>query len=862
MTAYTLNGGGTSYYDQQTSPSVNATLDTYAISNGTTFVVRTDTYSCTNHSVAAGSLDTVTYSGTGGTLHFDPTYVRYVAYTGGSGNSPAYGAAISQGGVSGVFLGAWTTWITEPIVAGAAIGATGFIKIGGTTGGEWAAGALTGITVTCSGASQQAWMEVRGADTATITVPRIGKVTSTEAWFELGTTNGSRGQILACPTTATNAGVFAGVQIETSAGSGVYEWFESVGSQVALSTTRTDASCKFIWQTTTGIRIGNDGTNGVGYLPPTGCKVRIPAIILTNCTRTAGGSGTRVLPNATIATRQEFITTGAGYFDLRGIVSQWYMNFSQAFYVKYLNCAINDAMILSEIASPLDVVGCVVSPTQAQSNTALQIASCFAGGSVTDNKFVRFAMASSGNYVSSINYATGITFTNNQHVSLTLRANATTGCIASTQAVNCTFEGVTFIGGRGLFVGAQSCTFNNTKYYDHTITTTTSATNPMSMLEFTTGGNGNVVSGIGVTLPANLPYTALVTLNACYNSEVKLFGTNSTTPYVMNASVTGVAVNGSGNNDGVKIKRVFVSNTRTGLYAFVNSDNNITVENSMGDYADTNAMAGLNAVVKGGGFTASTTGQTSVYGTHWLTRFTSTTAGFAEVLCNEPTAASAAQCSATGGTPQFNSSGSVLLTKIGDQVTWEMPFFAIGYTAFTNSAPVITGTNVTFSSGSTWGNHTLEFQVDTGSGYGGTWLALNAATIIANTFNSTAGFKLKIRATCLTANAGNVITNMRVPLTTTSSDQSTKLYPLSTNTLTITGLVSGSDVVINTSGTSTTVGEVDAGGTSFAWVFSGAQTVDVKIMKAGYSPLQIYGLALTATDTTLPVAQVIDRTYV
>ena len=334
MTAFAINTGGLEYFDQKSGGSVNATLDVYTISNQSTLVVRTDSNACLNHSVAFGSLDTVAFSGTGGTLHFDPTYVRVIAYTGGSGNSPAFGATISQGGVSGVFLGAWTNWQSECIVPAAAIGATGFIKIGGVTGGNFAAGALTGITATCSGADVQGWIEVRSPDTATITVPRIGKVTSTEAWFELGTTNGSRGQILACPTTATNDGVFAGVQIETSAGSGIYEWYNGVGSQVALATTRTDASCKFIWSTTSGIRIGNDGTNGVGYLPPTGCKVRIPAIILTNCTRTAGGSGTRVLPNATIATRQEFITTGAGYFDLRGIVSQWYMNFSQAFYVK------------------------------------------------------------------------------------------------------------------------------------------------------------------------------------------------------------------------------------------------------------------------------------------------------------------------------------------------------------------------------------------------------------------------------------------------------------------------------------------------------------------------------------------------
>jgi hypothetical protein len=864
MTAYTINSGADTFFDAQTGGSVNATLDSYQISNRSRLVVRTDSNACANHSVAFGSLDTVTFSGTGGTLHFDPTYVRVIAYTGGSGNSPAFGATISQGGVSGVFLGAWTTnWQTECIVPGAAIGAAGFIKVGGVTGGNFAAGALTGITATCSGPDVQGWIEVRGDTVATITVPRIGAVTSTEAWFELGTTSGTAGQILSCPTTATNASTFPGVWIETGVGTGVYERFASVGTVVALATHRTDASMKVITQTTGGIRIGNDGTNNVFFLPGAGRKVRIPATILTNSTRTVSGTGPRVLPNATIATRQEFVTTGAGYFDLRGIVSQWYMNFSQAFYVKYKSCAISDAMILSEIASPLDVDDCIVAPTAAQLNTALQITSCFAGGTVQNSDFVRFSLAASGAYITSLNYVTGVTFSGNKHISATLRANGTTGAITSTQPVNCTFTNETYIGGRGLFVGAQRCTFNNLAYYDHTITTTTSATNPMYALDFTTGCADNTVNGFSMPLPANGPYNGLVSVNACYNTLVRNIGTTYTAPLVMNASVTGLIVNGGGNNDGITMKRCYVSNTRSGPYAFVNSDTNIVVENCAGDAADTSVVAGLNAVIKNALLTGATTGQVSVYGSHWLTRFTSTTAGFAEITCNEPTSSSAAQCSATGGSPQFNSNGSVLLTKVGDQVTWEMPFFATGFTAFTNSAPTITGTNVTFSAGSTWGNHTLEFQVDTGSGYGGTWLALNAATLIGQTFNSTTGFRLKIRATCLTANAGNVLTNLRVALTTTQTDRDTKLYPLSIVTLTLTGLVAGSDVVVRSAGSSTVLASVDANaGTTWGYVYETPVAVDIDVIKPGYVPFPLVrNFTLSSTDSSLPVSQQVDRNY-
>lgn len=863
MTAYTINTGLTVNWDSATfaGGSVNATLDTLAISEDSTVVIRTDSYACPNHSTAAGSLDTVTFTGKGGTLRFDPTYTRVIAYTGGSGNAPAYGATISQGGVSGVFLGAWTTWQTEPIVS-AAIGATGFIKVGGVTGGEFAAGALTGITATASGPSVQSWIEIRGADTATITVPRVGTVETVEAWFELGTTNGTRGQVIPCPTTATVASAFPGVWIETSAGSGIYEPYASVGTVVALATHRTDASMKVITQTTGGIRIGNDGTNGVFFLPPTGCKVRIPAIILTTCTRTASGSGPRVLPSATLTTRQEFVTTGAGYFDLRGVVSQWYMNFLQAYYVKYKSCAIADTMILQEIASPLDVDNCIVAPTVAQLNLALNAASCFAGGNVQNSVFNRFSLASSGSYIAQLNYITGVTFTANTFRSATLRANGTTGAITSTQAVNCTFTGNTLIGGRGLFVGAQNCAFNSTSYYDHTITTTTTSTNGMQIWEFTTGGNGNTVAGITLPLPNNGPYNALVAINACYNTVIKNIGTYAS-KLTMTNTVTGLILNSLGNSDGITLKRVYTTGTRTGLWATVNSDTNFVAEHVYGDYADTTVQAALNAKSKNCGFTSATTGQVSVYGTHWQTRYTSTTAGFMEILCNEPTVASAAQCFVSGGLPQFNSSGSLLATKVGDQVTWETDWFVIGYTAFTNIAPTITGTNVTYSTGARWGNHDIEFQIDTGSGYGGTWLALTAANLIAQTITATTGFKIKLRATCAVASATNAITNMRIAMTTTDSAQGNNLYALQSVTLTLTGLPTGCDITILDSGTENIRENTeDFVGTSYPYVYADpSAVVDIVVIKPGYMPAAVRNYTLPSSASSLPFSLTPDNSY-
>ena len=862
MTAFVASNGLTNYFESYTAGSVNATLDTYAVSAGSKLVVRTDTYACTNHSVAFGSLDTVSFSGQGGELQFDPTYVRVIPYTGGSGNSPAFGATISQGGVSGVFLGAWTTWQVDNILPGAAIGATGFIKIGGKAGGNFAAGALTGITATASGPDVQGWIEVRGADTATITVPRIGKVSSVEAWFEVGTTNGTRGQILPCPTTGNVAGVLAGCWIETAAGSGVYERFNGAGSMVALSTFPTDERGKVVWQTTGGIRIGNDGTNGVGYLPPTGCKVRIPATILTCCTRTASGSGARVLPSATLTTRQEFVTTGAGDFDLNSVMCTWYANFTQAFRVKLRNCTFNDTLVQSEIASPLDIDNVIVGPTQAQLNLALNASSCFAGGLVKDSLFARFSLAASGAYVNSANYLTGVVFQNVRARTVTLRGNATTGTWTSTQAVNCKWNNCQNIGGRLFMLAAQSCEVNDLAYADGLVATT--ATNPHYAVDILTGSNGVTVKG-GSSLAniANVhPYNGWVASTASYNIKMRLFGTAAAPYNCGSANQMGVLFNSGGNNAEIKLQRCYATLTRVGTYVFVNSDDGVVVENIAGDYADTSTVAALNATIKNAGLSAATTGQVSVYGSHWLTRFTAATGGFAEITCNEPTAASAGQCQAVAGSPQFNSSGSVLLTKIGDEVIWEMPYFAVGYTAFSNVAPTVTGTNVTYSANARWGNHDLYFQVDTGAGYGGTWLNLTAAALIANTFNSTTGFKLKIRAVCAVAAATNAITNMRVALTSTTTDQQTKLYPLDTFTLSVTGLVSGSDVVIRSAGTSTILASVDGNvGTIWNYVYETPTNVDIDVILPGYVIVPFRNLLVPAANSSLPVSQLVDRNY-
>ena len=854
MTAFTCNSGGVENWDSKTGGSVNATLDSYTISNGTTLLIDTDTYQCANHSTAFGSVDTVTFSGTGGKLKVDGTNVRVIPYNTGTGNVPAIGTTISQGGVSATLLGVWSDWQAEPTAAAAAMPASGYIKVKNKTGGDFAAGALTGIGASATGADVVGWIEVRGADTAAVTVPRFGAFEVTGDWFELGTTNGTRGQVIPCPTTATVAGVFPGVWIETASGSGVYERFSGAGSIVALSTIPTDERGKIVWQTTSGIRIGSDGTNDVGFLPPTGCKVRIPNVIFTCCTRTASGSGPRVLPNATLATRQEFVTTAAGDISIDKAVFQWYGNFLQAYRADVTNSAISGSLILQEIASPVNVDNVIVSPTQAQLGFALHMLSCFAGGTFRNTLLVRFSLATSGAYVNICNYSKGVTFSNVKSQTLLNRGPATNGTWAATQTVDCTWDNCTNIGGRMVHVGAQRPTITNHHYADN-FSGTTGTANPHYALDFGTGCVGWKVDGVDFMGLTNVhPYSGIVNTSACYNWKLRNIGSTSAALSMGSANASGVIINGGGNNDTGFVQRCYVSSTRIGPYAFVNSDNNITIETVAGDYAGTSVIAALNTIAKGVRLTGVTTGQTSVYGTHWKDSFTSATVGKIEILCNEPTTASAAQCAITSGSPKFNSAGQVALTVVGQQVTWEMPYFAKGHAALANLAPTLTGTNT--------GNLTYEFQYDKGAGYNGTWLTLNAANLNgAGAITPATGVKLKVRATCATANVGNLLTQIAIPTVTNSTAQNEQ-YPLDTVTLTLTGLVAGSDVTILAAGTETVrATQEENAGTTYAYTYETPESVDIAVYNPGYMPFFIRGYSLGSSNASLPCAQVADVSY-
>jgi hypothetical protein len=590
----------------------------------------------------------------------------------------------------------------------------------------------------------------------------------------------------------------------------------------------------------------------------------VPNVFGRQCTTAA--RATNVIPSATANNRPDFTTTGAGAIDIEYFMSDWYLLFAQPFSVKMHHVATFDYINISECASAIDILDGGNGCSQTLDARTVTLTSNFAGGTVQDWYSPRQS-AGTTDHAFEVLYCIGLTFTNVQSSIVTYARN--TGYPFSiTQSSGLTFNNCRSFNGPLVFTTCFDCVVNDYDHVDRYIGATNTTTGVYAIV-VTASCENIVVDGVTFGLNGAIanchPYLGV--FNCALSKNIKFRNLGSRGAYANGGSANQPAyifVSG-GNNQNVKVQRCYMTPTRTGAISTVNSDKGNLYEHVYGDDADTIVVADLNAKAKNCGGTNTTTGQTSVYGTHFWDAFTSATVGRVVLSMNEPTAETAHLVTTVAGTPKFTSAGGLVLAALNDEIIIEQDYYVKGCTGLPNTAPVVTGTNVTYVSGPDWGNHDIYFQIDVndGAGWNGTWLDLTGANL--NSFNAdidpALGFKLKYRIVCDTASTTNLISYIRIQTDSTLAAQTDNLYPLDTNTLTLTGLVTGSDVVVRTAGTTTVLASVDAGGTSFVYTYSGAQTVDVFVHKAGYVPYSIRNLSLTTSDSSIPVAQVVDRAY-
>ena len=107
--------------------------------------------------------------------------------------------------------------------------------------------------------------------------------------------------------------------------------------------------------------------------------------------------------------------------------------------------------------------------------------------------------------------------------------------------------------------------------------------------------------------------------------------------------------------------------------------------------------------------------------------------------------------------------------------------------------------------------------------------------------------------TVIIVNDGSTITTNTGPNITIASPP---------KTLTVQVSQTGADVVILQGGTDTVLASVDAqSGNDFLFTYTGAQVVDIGVIKAGFGIKYTYGYSLTGSDQSLPIGLLIDRAY-
>lgn len=517
------------------SLGTKAGSDTYDIRGGYLTVDQHTRYGVAqNTSAAMGNITMSAVSG--GTIEFTSALVRLVPFSGGSGTVPNVGVTISQGSASGKLIGVYTGLTSAPLASGATMGATGYTLIRQWNSVSYiAASALTGITATTAGIDRAGWLEIVGVDALTATVNRLNTFKVRGEWYDfLGvTTDGVRTSTYQIPSNGTLV-YLAGVWVETGTATNQYEFYPCAGTATALSgfTSSDSVRGKVCWISTTGVvRFGSDGTNSTGgYTPPSGRKIRIPNIFFTTCT--AGALTVNALPNATLATRFDFTTTGGGNIDIDKASIAWYPSFAQPYSVLLSNVSILTQLLVSEIASPISWISVGVGQEAANTQLALSMATCFAGGVMSACTWTVATQAGSGNYVTSYTDIDGFTIVNEKSFSFTKTANATTGTATLTRTANSSWTNSLFGGGRIFMTTCTNVNYTNTSYFDN-LSGTTAVAIPMYLFDIGTNCSNiifDTVTFSGLTMAQ--PYSGILNIGSagCSNIKLRNLGTSPSLP--------------------------------------------------------------------------------------------------------------------------------------------------------------------------------------------------------------------------------------------------------------------------------------------------------------------------------------------
>jgi hypothetical protein len=545
------------------------------------------------------------------------------------------------------------------------------------------------------------------------------------------------------------------------------------------------------------LELAHRATYDCGFKPASGCKIRIPNVFIS--TSHAGVAGTGQWQGQAVdeaaADRWDLTTNAAGAVLLDTVSSTAILSTTNAFSVDMRRCGLSLTVAHANTAGEPYLEDCAIGLSGETASTAFSFTNQFTGVTLKNCKGVRYSDDNN----------TAIYFSDCANVTLEDTIGIIFGSTTALTRSNsnpkslfiqrCFDVNVTNYIGIGSGVQTAQVTranFLNTQYAD-LLNSFTTTTGPVSAFAITSTSSDIFIDGFSSfgNLERVHPYTAILLLSGSASGiEFRNLGT-AAAPYDMGSSNGCAHIVSASVVLNVTLRRLYSYRPRTTAVTLANTVQNVIIDNVWADDDDVQAIAASACLCRGCRWTNSTTGQTAVYGRHWEDAFTSETAGRLLIACNEALESTEDQVTIDVGTGSgFTSAGGLSMAISGDNAIWEMPYFALGHTAFANAEPTITGANTS--------NHTFEFQYDLGSGYNGNWLPLTGAELSGiGAINPATGFRLKVSATVNTASNTNRLSYIRMDtVTDATSQQIAYPFPVATNHGIITNIEVGSRVQV------------------------------------------------------------------
>jgi hypothetical protein len=519
----------------------------------------------------------------------------------------------------------------------------------------------------------------------------------------------------ATPTYSSGLPTYAG-----STSEGVYVGFWAV-IQNSHTFIPTDVRGKFFFSDPFAgtVQLAKRGTNNAGFKPTSGLKIRIPNVILGTSTA-ADYTSQYVSYQARYA-----LNIQGGVFNQDTVIFNWQVTNATPITFTLKNSAFVNGINISNFYT--EIRNSCFAPTLYQNATSSPLS--FQNGAnlfLYDSRIVRASGIAFNTTASANINAYRSRFEQIRVMQGRSQRTPITGVnpvVVSIISSGGEFADCTFISGAANF-NVQNFTIGTPTHCDNMTGTTPAIASRAIGVQ----GTNIVVDGMAAIpgIDDNHPFTEYVgTLGFTANLTVRNLG-SPTAPLnagTINPAGYIFASNAAGTTG--EVRRCYATGLRLGVIQHSLSSPVFSAYDVWGDGTTPQTIATANALSRGGRWTNQRTGQSGNAGSHWDDAYNSTTTGRITIMANEPTLASAAQCSTTLGTGSgFSGSGSMIISRLTDNVSWTTPLRMYGHTAFSGGCSVL---------GTDCQNLIFEYKIDTGSGFGGSW------SFLANTVRRASG---------------------------------------------------------------------------------------------------------------------------